>query len=172
VYSYYLDYMNWFGHGQCCFRPWRLAPFGAAGAAASALAAWAWGCFWAPPQQHAAALESLAAGAAVTGDEVFAGSLIMIVIRFCLFAAIQRSRESFSQETCHPAFAAENKGKALRCNRMRRKDNFAPCLREFATWNFSKANCEFSSFSVSILFNARKRPASQRKSREKVGNKW
>jgi hypothetical protein len=50
-------------------------------------------------------LQSLAAGAAVTGDGMFAGSLI--VFRYCLLAAKERSQESFSQETCQTDFAGE-----------------------------------------------------------------
>jgi hypothetical protein len=81
-----------------------LEPFCAAGALAGGLAGWGWDDVGAPPQAHVAALESLAAGAAVAGIGVFAGSLI-IIIRYCLLAAMVRSQEAFSQETCQPDFA-------------------------------------------------------------------
>ena len=68
--------MKWFRSDQCCFRFWRFEPFCAAGAVAGVPAGWGWDDVGAPPQAQAAGLESLAAGAAVAGIGVFAGSLI------------------------------------------------------------------------------------------------
>jgi len=126
-----------------------LEPFWAAGAVAGVLAAWGWDGFGASPQPHAAALQSLAAGAAVTGDGVFAGSLIVIFV-FVYWLQWNAVSNPFRKRHASRILAGENEGKALRCNRMQRSEAIPPGLREFATWNFSKANCEFSFLTVQV----------------------
>jgi hypothetical protein len=59
-------------------------------------------------------------------------------------------RMPFRKRHATRVFRGEKEGKALRCNQMQRRGGIAAGLREFATWQFSKANCEFSSFLTSL----------------------
>jgi hypothetical protein len=76
--------------------------------------------------EHGADWQALVVAAPDTVDGLFVDSLIIFC--FCLLQ-VKHSQEKSPQETCHPALRTENVGKALRCNRMQRKNAMAHRLR-------------------------------------------
>jgi hypothetical protein len=72
-------------------------------------------------------LQSQPVGVAVAMGGMFAGSLI--IFRFYLLALVERSQETLLQEICQPDLRDEEKGKALSCNRMQRRNAISLRLR-------------------------------------------
>jgi hypothetical protein len=89
-------------------------------------------------------LHSLPGAVTVAADGILAVSLIVFIF-YCL-AAISRSQDSLTQVVCQTGQIGRMECKDFFRKWMQRTKTPLGGLRKFATWNFSKWNCEFSLF--------------------------